>query len=123
MVLGGKWIEWDKDWSDQALCKDLETAVFFPSRGESVAPIKLICKACPVVKPCLEYAMKSGEKFGIWGGTSERDRRRMRGMRGRQRIRGILLPLSSLMTMCGINITSLKESELVPFSGEDDFYR
>mgnify|MGYP001250654885 FL=1 len=123
MVLGGKWIAWDKDWSNRAMCKNLETEVFFPSRGEAVTPIKIICKSCPVVKPCLEYAMKSGEKFGIWGGTSERDRRKMRGLRGRQRIKGITLPLSSLMAMCGINITSLKEEELVPFSGDEDFYR
>jgi hypothetical protein len=67
--------------------------------------------------------MKSSEKFGVWGGTSERERRRIRGMRGRQLRQGIKLPLSRLMTMCGVNVTSLKEAELVPFSHEDDFYR
>ena len=122
MVLGTKWID-IKDWSDKAMCKDLDTQVFFPKRGEATAPIKVICSVCPVVKPCLEYAMKSGEKFGVWGGTSERERRRMRGLRARQERQGIKLPLSSLMSMCGLNITSLKEEELIPFSGEDDFYR
>jgi WhiB family redox-sensing transcriptional regulator len=123
MVLGGKWIEWDKEWAEQAKCKDLDTEVFFPGRGEAVAPIKLICNVCPVVKPCLEYAMKSGEKFGVWGGTSERERRRIRGLRGRQQRKGIKLPLSRLMHMCSVNITSLKEEELVQFSGDEDFYR
>ena len=122
MVLGAKWID-IKDWSDQAMCKDLDTQMFFPKRGEATKPIKIICSVCPVVKPCLEYAMKSSEKFGVWGGTSERERRRMRGMRSRQRSKGIELPLSSLMTMCGINVSSLKEEELVPFSGEEDFYK
>ena len=122
MVLGAKWID-IKDWSDEAICKDLDTQVFFPKRGEATAPIKVICSVCPVVKPCLEYAMKSGEKFGVWGGTSERERRRIRGMRSRQSRQGIKLPLSRLMSMCGINVSSLKEEELAPFSGEDDFYR
>tara|TARA_Y100001949_G_scaffold149853_1_gene134792 strand:+ start:66 stop:434 length:369 start_codon:yes stop_codon:yes gene_type:complete len=122
MVLGTKWID-IKDWSDKAMCKDLDTQIFFPKRGEATRPIKIICSVCPVVKPCLEYAMKSSEKFGVWGGTSERERRRIRGMRGRQLRQGIKLPLSRLMTMCGVNVTSLKEAELVPFSHEDDFYR
>ena len=122
MVLGAKWID-IKDWSDQALCKDLDTQMFFPKRGEATKPIKIICSVCPVVKPCLEYAMKSSEKFGVWGGTSERERRRIRGMRSRQRSKGIELPLSSLMKICGINVTVLKEEELVPFSGEEDFYK
>lgn len=122
MVLGAKWID-IKDWSDQAMCKDLDTQMFFPKRGEATKPIKIICSVCPVVKPCLEYAMKSSEKFGVWGGTSERERRRMRGMRSRQKSKGVNLPLSSLMTMCSVNVTSLKEEELVPFSGDEDFYR
>ena len=122
MVLGTKWID-IKEWSDKAMCKKLDTQLFFPKRGEATRPIKIICSVCPAAKPCLEYAMKSGEKFGVWGGTSERERRRMRGLRARQERQGIKLPLSSLMSMCGLNITSLKEEELIPFSGEDDFYR
>ena len=122
MVLKNEWLD-IKSWSQKALCKDLDTNHFFPKRGEATRPIKLVCGACPVVKPCLEYAMKNGEKFGVWGGTSERERRRMRGMRMRQAQKGITLPLSSLMVMCGINVSSLKESQLEPFSGEDDFYR
>tara|TARA_Y100001949_G_scaffold112686_1_gene95426 strand:+ start:904 stop:1272 length:369 start_codon:yes stop_codon:yes gene_type:complete len=122
MVLRNEWID-IKSWSEKALCKNLDTSNFFPKRGEATAPIKLVCGACPVVKPCLEYAMKSSEKFGVWGGTSERERRRIRGMRARQIRQGIKLPLSRLMAMCGINPSSLKEADLEPFSGEDDFYR
>ena len=122
MVLGTKWID-IKEWADKAMCRQLDTQLFFPKRGEATRPIKIICSVCPVAKPCLEYAMKSGEKFGVWGGTSERERRRMRGLRARQERQGIKLPLSSLMSLCGLNITSLKGEELIPFSGEDDFYR
>jgi len=122
MVLSTHWID-IKGWADKAMCKNLDTDVFFPKRGEATTPIKIICSNCPVVQPCLEYALKSGEKFGVWGGTSERERRRIRGLRGRQERQGIKLPLSRLMTMCSINITSLKEEELEPFSGAEDFYK
>ena len=122
MVLKTQWID-IQDWTDKAMCKNLDTQIFFPKRGEATTPIKLICGSCPVVQPCLEYALKSGEKFGVWGGTSERERRRIRGLRGRQERQGIKLPLSRLMSMCGINITSLKAKDLEPFSGAEDFYK
>jgi WhiB family redox-sensing transcriptional regulator len=122
MVLNVDWIDTGR-WSDRAKCKGLDTKVFFPKRGEAVTPIKTICSVCPVVQPCLEYALKSGEKFGVWGGTSERERRRIRGLRGRQEIQGIKLSLSRLMSMCNVRITSLREEELEPFSGSEDFYK
>jgi len=61
-----------------AACRGCDPAMFYPERGEAVAPAKAVCQSCPVAKPCLEYALAGGEKFGLWGGTSERERRRMR---------------------------------------------
>ena len=122
MVLKTQWID-IQDWTDKAMCKDLDTQMFFPKRGEATTPIKLICGHCPVVKPCLEYALKRGEKFGVWGGTSERERRRIRGLRGRQERQGIKLSLTRVMSMCGINISKLKEKDLEPFSGAEGFYK
>lgn len=51
---------------------------FFPVRGETARPAKDLCAMCPVLEPCREYALAGYERYGIWGGLSERDRRRMR---------------------------------------------
>ena len=47
-----------RNWALKAKCRYLDVNEFFPGRGESTAPLKAVCKACPVVKPCLEYAMR-----------------------------------------------------------------
>ena len=52
--------------------------LFFPERGASTRRAKAICDGCPVRGECLDYALAHGEKFGIWGGLSERERRRVR---------------------------------------------
>jgi WhiB family redox-sensing transcriptional regulator len=52
--------------------------MFFPERGESTADAKGVCAICPVQASCLDHAMATRERFGIWGGTSERERRRLR---------------------------------------------
>jgi WhiB family redox-sensing transcriptional regulator len=51
---------------------------FFPERGSSTKEAKAVCELCPVRQKCLDYALMNGEKFGIWGGTSERERRKIR---------------------------------------------
>lgn len=67
------------EWADQGLCVNHPNQdLWFPERGASTAEAKAICRACPVQRPCLEYAVANGEKFGIWGGKSERERRRIR---------------------------------------------
>ena len=55
--------------------------LFFPERGASTREAKSVCRACPVQQECLEFALSNGEKFGIWGGMSERERRRVRRAR------------------------------------------
>ena len=68
-------------WRDAAACRGVDPEVFFPERGESVAKAKKVCAGCPVRDECLEYAEETLQKFGVWGGLSERQRRRRR--RGR----------------------------------------
>lgn len=75
----------DLSWQAQANCVGVDPDIFFPERGASTKEAKAICAACSVREDCLEYALANGEKFGIWGGTSERERRRLRRARAAQR--------------------------------------
>lgn len=65
-------------WQDYANCRGADADLFFPERGASTRKAKSICGACEVRAECLDYAVDMGEKFGIWGGLSERERRRVR---------------------------------------------
>lgn len=69
-------------WQTDALCAQTDPEAFFPEKGGSTRDAKRVCEACPVSGQCLDYAMTNDEKFGIWGGLSERERRRLR-RRGR----------------------------------------
>ena len=68
----------DLSWQDGANCKGANADLFFPERGASTRTAKAICRECNVREECLEFAISTGEKFGIWGGMSERERRRVR---------------------------------------------
>jgi WhiB family redox-sensing transcriptional regulator len=70
-----------KGWQDYANCLGVDPDLFFPERGASTREAKEVCKGCVVREDCLEYALANGEKFGIWGGLSERERRRIRRQR------------------------------------------
>jgi WhiB family redox-sensing transcriptional regulator len=70
-----------KGWQDLANCLGVDPDLFFPERGASTREAKEVCKGCVVRGDCLEYALANGEKFGIWGGLSERERRRIRRQR------------------------------------------
>ena len=65
-------------WQDYANCRVADADLFFPERGASTRRAKAICAACEVKPQCLAFAIRHGEKFGIWGGMSERERRRVR---------------------------------------------
>jgi WhiB family redox-sensing transcriptional regulator len=65
-------------WQDLALCAQTDPEAFFPEKGGSTREAKRICAACDVRQECLEYALERDERFGIWGGLSERERRRLR---------------------------------------------
>jgi len=68
-------------WHDFANCLGVDPDLFFPERGASTKEAKEVCRGCVVREDCLEYALQNGEKFGIWGGMSERERRRIRRQR------------------------------------------
>jgi WhiB family transcriptional regulator, redox-sensing transcriptional regulator len=70
-----------KDWKSRANCMGVDPDLFFPERGMSTREAKEVCRGCVVREDCLEYALANGEKFGIWGGLSERERRRIRRAR------------------------------------------
>ena len=73
-------------WQNQANCLGVDPDLFFPERGASTREAKDVCKGCVVRQVCLEFALIKGEKFGIWGGTSERERRRIRRQRALARV-------------------------------------
>jgi WhiB family redox-sensing transcriptional regulator len=67
-------------WQDRARCRDYDPEVFFPEKGGSSREAKRICAECPVRIECLNYALRRDERYGVWGGMSERERRRLKRM-------------------------------------------
>jgi WhiB family redox-sensing transcriptional regulator len=65
-------------WAIQAKCLQAEPDTFFPEKGGSTREAKRICMLCDVREECLSYALANDERFGIWGGLSERERRRLK---------------------------------------------
>lgn len=70
------------DWTAKAACRDVDPELFFPI--STVGPLqtqveaaKQVCRSCPAINQCLEWALTSDERWGVWGGTSEEERRRM----------------------------------------------
>lgn len=78
----------EQGWQLYANCLGVDPDLFFPERGASTKEAKAVCKGCVVREDCLEYALANSEKFGIWGGLSERERRRIRRQRALQRAAG-----------------------------------
>ena len=68
----------EPDWQERALCAQTDPEAFFPEKGGSTREAKRICSGCDVRAECLDYALAHDERFGIWGGLSERERRRLR---------------------------------------------
>ena len=66
------------EWQEHALCAQTDPEAFFPEKGGSTREAKRVCQACDVRVECLEYALAQDERFGIWGGLSERERRRLK---------------------------------------------
>jgi WhiB family transcriptional regulator, redox-sensing transcriptional regulator len=70
-------------WRDRAACRDMDPDLFFPigTTGPALDQIeaaRAICRLCAVKDPCLEYALVTNQEAGVWGGTSEEERRRLR---------------------------------------------
>ncbi len=72
----------ESDWHERALCAQTDPEAFFPEKGGSTREAKKICTGCEVRSECLSYALANDERFGIWGGLSERERRRLKRSAG-----------------------------------------
>lgn len=64
-------------WVIDALCAQTDPEAFFPEIGGAHRAAKAVCRRCPVINECLEHALTNGEHYGVWGGTSETERRRI----------------------------------------------
>lgn len=65
-------------WQADALCLQTDPEAFFPEKGDSLRDAKRICASCDVAAQCLAYAMENDEQYGIWGGLSAIERRRLK---------------------------------------------
>ncbi len=65
-------------WQERALCAQTDPEAFFPEKGGSTREAKRVCLSCDVRGDCLDYALHNDERFGIWGGLSERERRKLK---------------------------------------------
>jgi WhiB family redox-sensing transcriptional regulator len=72
----------EPEWHERALCAQTDPEAFFPEKGGSTREAKKICTGCEVRSECLSYALAHDERFGIWGGLSERERRRLKRAAG-----------------------------------------
>lgn len=70
--------EVELSWQERALCAQTDPEAFFPEKGGSTREAKKVCVSCEVRAECLEYALENDERFGIWGGLSERERRKLK---------------------------------------------
>lgn len=68
----------EPDWQERALCAQTDPEAYFPDKGGNGQDAKKTCQRCEVRVECLEYALDNGERFGIWGGLSERERRKLK---------------------------------------------
>ena len=84
-LLNNEQLEEERRWQERANCLGVDPDLFFPERGASTREAKAVCRGCEVRDDCHEYALANGEKFGIWGGLSERERRRVRRQRALER--------------------------------------
>ncbi len=64
-------------WRQRAACRGVDPDVFYPATDEEAEPAKAICAVCPVRSACLEYALVNRERDGVWGGATEKERRRL----------------------------------------------
>lgn len=76
------------DWHSDAACAGTDGDAFFPEQGGTVAAAKRVCAGCMVAEACLQYALDNQEKFGIWGGLTEDERRLYRGRQRRRQRHG-----------------------------------
>jgi WhiB family redox-sensing transcriptional regulator len=67
-------------WWTRAACNDptVDPDVFYPEKGGKTEPAKRVCRRCPVTAECLDFALATDQRFGVFGGLSERERRKLK---------------------------------------------
>lgn len=73
----------ERPWVVFGACREADPDLFFPTTREETEQALAVCASCPVRPECLEYALEAGERFGIWGGLTEKRRRKLAGRRRR----------------------------------------
>ena len=71
------WLLPEREWQEYGACRETDPEAFYPLEGESTAPAKQVCAGCEVREECLEYALANRETHGVWGGLSDRQRRKL----------------------------------------------
>lgn len=64
-------------WHTDAACRGVDAELFFPGNDEESGPAKAVCAVCPVRENCLAFALRRGERYGVWGGLTEKERTRL----------------------------------------------
>jgi WhiB family redox-sensing transcriptional regulator len=67
----------NQSWRQTAACRGLDPEIFYPASDDDAEAAKGVCNGCAVRMPCLEYALSNREHDGIWGGATEKERRRI----------------------------------------------
>ena len=78
LLLPSNAAEGEMSWQERSLCAQTDPEAFFPEKGGSTREAKKVCVGCEVRLECLEHALANDERFGIWGGMSERERRKLK---------------------------------------------
>jgi WhiB family redox-sensing transcriptional regulator len=79
----------EQNWMAMGNCAEMSPSLFFPSDGVGVEAARKVCADCPVKTVCLEYALENRIDHGVWGGTSERERRRILRARAAERAEAV----------------------------------
>ena len=105
-LMWNRTVDWDADdWRRSAACRNTEPDLFFPvgTTGPAVDQIeaaKRVCRSCEALEPCLDFALATNQESGVWGGTSEEERRKLRKawLAARRSQRAAIVPLSPART-------------------------
>jgi len=95
-LMWNRTVDWDADdWRRAAACRNTEPTCFFPvgttARLDQIDAAKGVCRSCEALEPCLDFALATNQESGVWGGTSEEERRSCAGLAGRAAITAQLL--------------------------------
>ncbi len=70
-------LDQDRPWAAYAACREADPDLFFPAEDGDASQALRICAGCPVIEDCLDYGFMTKARYGVWGGTTERERRRV----------------------------------------------